>query len=194
MAHGRYRPHQSPTPMGKRCDGTSKVHADAMKIAEFLIENNGTVEIPQDQLAHKLDMLKHEKRGFYLVDKGRFSRARNHLMDSVAADGKPCCGYRVHYRRAGLISTWSLHDPSGGLGAHREGALGNLLGWMSRERQHQTENRRQIGAFDALADDVLRNGDREGYKLLQRAVIELDRDGTVLPETMALLQSWAGSL
>lgn len=179
-------------PMGKRCDGTTKVHADAMKIAEFLFEQGGTVEIPNMELARKLDMLK-RNGAMFDYDKPRFSRAKNHLMDSVATDGKPCCGYRVHYRRSGLVSTWSLHDPTGGLGAHREGAMGNLLGWMSRERQHQTENRRQITAFETLADDVLANGDREGYKLLQRAVIDLDRDGTVLPETMALLQAWAGT-
>lgn len=182
---------QTTTSFGKPCDGTTKAHADAMKIVEYLADHDGTIEIPQDELAHKLDMLKHERRGMYIVDKSRFSRARNHLMDCVDGEGKPCCGYRIHYRRAGQLSTFSLSDPKGDMGAHREAALGSVLGWMSRERQHHTENQRQIAVFETLADDVLKNGDKEGYKILQRAVIDLDRDGTVIPETMAQLQNWA---
>lgn len=180
---------------GKPCDATTKAHADALKIVEFLADHDGTIEIPQDELARKLDMLKHQKgAGMYLIDKSRFSRARTHLMDCVDAEGKPCCGYRIHYRRSGSGSTFSLSDPKGDMGAHREAAIGSVLGWMSRERQHHTENQRQIATFETLADDVLQNGDKEGYKILQRAVIDLDRDGTVIPETMAQLQSWASKI
>jgi hypothetical protein len=178
--------------MDHRCDGTSKAHADATKIVEFLIDHNGTVDIPQDELARKLDFTKNLRRGLTAIDTGRFSRARNHIMDCVDVDGRPCCGYRIHYRKSGSAgSTLSLADPSGDLGAHAQVSIGSLLGWMSRERQHHTENQRQIHSFETLADHALANSDKHGYKLLQRAVIDLDRDGTVLPETMAQLQVWA---
>ncbi len=182
--------------MGKHCDGTGKAHADAMKIVEFLIDQNGTTNLSQDEISRKLNFLKNSHtRGFVAIDKGRFSRAKNHVMDCVDASGKSCCGYRLHYRKSGAGgSTLSLEDPSGDLGSHAQAALGALLGWMSRERQHHTENRRQIVTFEALGDHALANGDKHGYRLVTQAIIDLDRDGTVLPETMAQLQVWASGL
>lgn len=182
-------------PMGKHCDGTSKAHVDAMKIVEFLVDHDGTVDITQDELARKLDMLKPQKGIGYLIDNQRFARARNHITDFVDMDGKPCCGYRLHYRRSGRGgSTLSLADPTGDLGEHAKVAIGSLLGWMSRERQHHTENQRQINNFETLADHALANGDKHGYKVLQRSIVDLDRDGTVLPDTMAQLQVWANGM
>lgn len=180
--------------MDQICNATTAAHADAMSIVELLIEHNGTVDITQDDIARKLNMMKHLQGGISTVDKSRFNRAKNHIQDRDDIDGKPCCGYRIHYRRSGKQSTLSLSDPSGDLGSHIEAAIGSLLGWMSRERQHQTESQRQSRTWESLADDVLANGDKAGYRLLQMAIIDLDRDGTVLPATMAQLQVWASRM
>lgn len=195
MAAGK-KPSGASVGMTKICDGTTKGHADAAKLAEFLMDENGTTELTNDDITRKLGWLKKTQiAGLVAVDKARFSQARNHLADFADIDGKPCCGFRLHYRRSGRSgSTLALHDPSGDLGEHMKAALANLLGWMSRERQHQTENRRQITQLEALGDMVLANGDRHGYRLVTQAVIDLDRDGTVLPETMAQLQIWAAAV
>lgn len=190
----RSRGKNNPVSMDKQCNATTKAHADAMKIVEFIVDQNGTVEATQDEIARKLDMVKHQGRGFLSIDNSRYRRALNHIADCVDEDGKPCCGYRLHYRKAGQVSTLSLADPTGDLGSHAQVSIGNLLGWMSRERQHHTENQRQVHNFETLADHALAKGDKQGYKLLQRAIVDLDRDGTVLPETMAQLQVWASAV
>lgn len=184
-------PRERDVSASKVCGGTTQAHADAVKLVEFLMEQGGAVDLTQDEIARKLDMLKHQSRGIMTIDKSRYNRARNHLADCVGRDARPCCGYRLNYRRSGIQSVLTLVDPSGDLGSHAKASMASLLGWISRERQHHTENRRQVLEFEALADHALANKDKHGYKVLQRAIIDLDRDGTVLPETMAQLQVWA---
>lgn len=180
--------------MAQECTGTSQEHADAIAIVEFLMGNNGTVEANQDEIARKLDMLKYEKRGLYTTDVGRYNRARNHLHERVDVDGRPCCGYRIHYRRSGPISTLSLVDPSGDLGAHAKAAIGTVRGWSSREKQHHTESQRMIKTVEALADHSLANGDKHGYRLLQHVCIQLETNGTVPPGLMAELDVWLAGM
>ena len=176
------------------CDATSKEHADATRIIEYLIDRDGAVEETQDAIARALAMFRDHGGGVLSVDSARFHRARNHLRDRVAEDGRPCCGYTVNYRRSGNGgSSLTLTDPTGDLGDHASAAIETIRGWASRERQHHTENQRMVEQLELLADHVLANTDRQGYRLLQRTSIEIERDGTVSPTTMAELHVWLDS-
>lgn len=176
------------------CPASSQEHADAVGIVEYLLNHNGAVEASQDEIAGKLGFFRDHGGGIFRIDSARFHRARNHIRDRVDAVGKPCCGFTVQYRGSRSESILALIDPSGDLGQHATAAIATVRGWVSRERQHHTENRRAIETFEQLGDHTLARGDRDGYRITQRAVIEIERDGTVSPETMAELEVWLASI
>ena len=176
--------------MSKRCDGVSNEHADALMLVEYLMEHDSSVEATQDEIARKLDMLKHERRGVYAIDTGRYHRARQHLMDRCDGDGKPCCGFRVHYRKSGQYSVLALIDPSGDLGSHAKAAMASIEGYISRKRQHDTEDRRMTETFRAVADHCLSKGDLDGARLMLTASIDIERAGAITPQSMTEIEVW----
>ena len=176
--------------MAKRCDGVSKEHADALLIVEYLMEHDSAVEATQDEIARKLDMLKYERRGMFAIDTGRYHRARQHLMDREDAEGKPCCGFRVHYRKSGQYSVLALIDPSGDLGSHAKAAMASIHGYISRKRQHDTEDRRMTETFRAVADHCLSKNDLDAAKLMLTASIDVERLGAIAPQTMSEIEIW----
>lgn len=178
----------------RACDATTKEHADAVRIVEYLIDRNGAVEATHEAIARTLGMYRDHGGGVMSVDQKRYGRARNHVRDRIDENGQPCCGYTLEYRRSGKTSILALIDPSGDLGHHATAAIATIRGWVSRERQHHTENQRMLETVELLSDHVLAHKDRDGYRLLQRASIEIERDGTVGPSTMAELNYWLDSL
>lgn len=178
----------------KLCKGKSKMHADALALVGFLMDNGGKVRMTNADIAHKLGFT--TRRGSIVeIDRGRFHRARNHVKDGVSKDGKACCGYRLHYREGGKSGTqYALIDPQGGIGEHATASLESVRGWQTRERQHHTENLRMIVQFEALGDMALTGGDKPGYHVCQKAIIEMEEFGTLKPTTMADLQAWVDSL
>jgi len=173
-----------------RCVATSREHTDAVALVEYLIGRNGVVEATHETIARQLGMLRDHGAGLLRVDTGRLHRARNHIRDRVDERGRPCCGYTVHYRRCGPTSTLALIDPTGDVGEHAHAAIGTVRGWVSRERQHHTENQRMMETVELLSDHILARGDRAGYRLMQRVSIEIERDGSVSTSTMAALDGW----
>lgn len=178
--------------MAKQCTQTSNAHADAWAVIEFVIDHNGTVDLPQDEIARKLDMVKRRAGGFD-IDKSRYKRAVNHAMDCVDGKGQPCCGYRLHYRRSGG-GTLSIIEHGRGYGDYAKHAIGAVLGWASRERQHRTENERRIEQVQALADEVFANSDQYGHKLLTRVEYALSETGTIPDALMVELETWLASI
>lgn len=181
------------TAIGKICKGESKEHNDAQAFVGFLMDQNGSTPLANPDVAIELGFTKRIGRSIE-VDMPRFYRARNHVKDRIWEGGQPCCGFRLHYREIKNGTQLALIDPSGDLGDHAVAALENLHGWMTRERQHQSESLRQIVSFETLADQALARGDKPGYRICQKAIIELDEYGTVKPTTMAELQVWVDSL
>jgi hypothetical protein len=178
----------------QRCPGTSREHRDAVKIVELLLDSNGAVEATQEQIADRLNFYQDIGRGMRRVNIRRYHRARNHVRDRVDENGRPCCGFTVHYRKSGRTSWLALIDPSGDLGEHATAALGTVRGWVSRERQHHTENTRMIETLSLLADHALARSDMDGCRLCTRASLEIEQHGTVSPPTMAQLHVWAEGL
>jgi hypothetical protein len=172
------------------CDAATREHADAQALVTYLIGLDGTVEATQESIAGQLGFWRELGRGIRTIEMSRFHRARNHVRDRIDSEGHPCCAYTLHYRRSGSTSTLSLVDPTGELFDHARAAIGTIRGWVSRERQHHTENTRMVETCELLADHCLARDDRKGYRLLQRVEIEIERDGTVTPNTMAELDTW----
>jgi hypothetical protein len=176
----------------KQCRGR-QVHADAEALVEYLLARDGRVEQTNEAIALSLNMMLNRGGGHWVVDAGRFVRARNHVKDSVL-DDKPCCGYRLHYRTSARGGELTLIDPTGDLGPHARTAVETIRGWLTRESQHHTENQRQVETVERLGDHALARGDRVGYRLCTRMAVELDRDGSVSAPTMAEVQVWLASL
>lgn len=176
------------------CNPTSQVHTDAVRIVEHLLDHNGQVVDTQEGIARKLAMFRDHGGGVLRIDTARFHRARNHMRDRVDANGRPCCGFTIHYRKSGPNSHLALIDPSGDLGDHALAAKGLILGWASREKQHKTENLRMTETAELLGDHALALGDKQGYRLMQRVSIELERDGTITAATMADLEVWLSGM
>lgn len=158
-------------------------HQNAKMLCAWLISQGGKTTKTNRGIASEMGLTESE-----------FYRARNHLQDRDNSDGKPCCGYRAHYRRLGKNSVLALHDPTGEIEAHAHGALANVLGWLVRVHQHHVESERQIEAFEALGDHALGRGDRYGFQLCNRAIVELHEFGTVKPPTLGEMVVWAESL
>jgi hypothetical protein len=172
------------------CDGTSNEHADAVSLAEFLMEHDSKYNGPQDVIARKMDWLKSEGRGMYAIDTSRYHRARQHLHERVDRDDNPCCGFRIHYRKSGLESELHLIDPSGDLGSHAKSAMSSIQGYISRKRQHDTEDRRMTETFRAVARHCLSKGDLDGAELYASAASDIRRLGAITPQTMADIEVW----
>ncbi len=177
------------------CSGAGKVHRDAEAIIEFLLGEDGAVECANDEIARKLGFLKNKSGGIFVLDQGRFQRARAHINDARTPGGKPCCHYNVNYRRSGGGgSLLALIDPDGGIEDHWRASLANVLGIMSRERQHQTEIRRCMQQIEDLADFALARGDKTGYRICQRVVTDLDHYSTIHADTLGEFIAWAEGL
>lgn len=174
---------------GSVCAATSREHADAVKLVEYLIEQTCRVEASQEVLARKLNLMTH-KNGLLVTDVHRFHRARQHLMERIDSTGEPCCGFRLHYRKSGPTSELVLVDPSGDLGHHVRSALAAIDGYISRKRQHTTEDRRMTETFRAVADHAMSQGDLDGARLMLTASIDVERVGSVTPQTMADVEMW----
>lgn len=177
----------------KVCRG-KRGHDDAIALVEYLMNRGGKVEKTNEAIAMDLAMMVNRGGGNWQVDVSRFMQARRHVQDNVGEGGGPCTGYRLNYRASGGKSQLVLTDPVGDIGHHATAAVEAIRGWMSRESQHHTENLRQIAEIEALGDHALAQGDRNGYKLCARMSVELERDGTVLPQTMAEVGVWLESL
>lgn len=177
------------------CSGTGKVHRDAVKIIEYLIGENGSVTCSNGEIARKLGFLQNKANGVYLLDQGRFQRARAHINDARTSDDKPCCSYNVNYRRSGGGGSWlALIDPTGHIEDHWRAALGDALGLMSRERQHQTEICRSMQQLEDLADFALSRGDKAGYRICQHVITDLDHYSTIHADTLGKFIMWAEEL
>jgi hypothetical protein len=175
------------------CKGDSKEHSDALAVVEFLMEQGGYTPLSNPDVAVELGFV--NRRGKNLeVDVGRYYRARNHVRDRVWEDGKPCCSYTLHYRTIKGSEQLALIDPTGTLGEHAVASVSQLRGWMTRERQHQTENTRQMRTLDTLASHALARGDKDGYRLCVRAGIDIEEYGTIRPPLLAELDIWATSI
>lgn len=180
----------------RTCIGRSQEHLDARALVEYLFERNGFSTASHLEIAGALNMWITYGGGVRKVDTARYNRARNHVRDRVTPiDLKPCCGYSLNYRKSGKgTSSLTLVDPSGGIGHHANAALESVTGWISRERQHHTENQRMVETLEMLGDHVLAYNDRVGYRLIQRGIVELEEHGTITPPTIAQMTSWAGAL
>ena len=177
------------------CGGTGKIHRDAEKVVEFLLDANGAVKLPNGEIARKLGFLKNQTKGVFILDTGRFQRARSHLNDCHNPDGKPCCHFNVNYRKAGAgESVLALIDPDGTIDDHWRASVATVLGVMSRERQHQTEIVRCMGQVEDLADFALTSGDKAGYRICQRVITDLDHYSTIHGDTLGEFIAWAEGL
>lgn len=172
------------------CDPNAQVHRDALALVEFLLDYEGSVTDTQDAIARKLGMVV-DNGGMLSLDRGRFHRARQHVHDRCDAGGRPCCGFRLHYRKSGRGgSTMALVDPSGDLGSATKAAMASIAGFTSRKRQHDTEDRRMLETFRSVADSALAQGDLEGARVMLTASIDIERQGAVTPQTMAELEAY----
>jgi hypothetical protein len=176
----------------KKCH-KGRTHDDGLQLVEYLMARGGKVEKTTEAIAFDLSMLKHLGGGNLRVDMSRFAQARNHVQDGTDA-GKPCCGYRLHYRSLSKGAEFTLIDPTGDLGPHAGATIASVLGWVAREKQHHTENQRQIETWERLGEHALARGDKVGYRICQRASVELNRDGTVSAATMAEANVWLDAL
>lgn len=190
MGHAKPRRRRQGNSAGQVCNATTGEHADAMKLVEYLLDAGGAVEAPQEEIARKLNMLKQRTRGLYETDTGRFHRARQHLMERIDSEAQPCCGFRVHYRKSGRYSVFTLVDPTGDLGDHAKSAIASIEGYVSRRRQHFTEDRRMMETFRAVADHAMSQGDLDGARLMLTASIDIDRLGSISAETMGDVEMW----
>ena len=175
------------------CNPDTQEHRDGLALVELIFGAGGVITLTQDELAARLGLWSELGRGMRSTDIRRFHRARNHVRDRTDS-GLPCCGFVLHYRKDGPRSVLALVDPSGDLGDHADAAIGSLLGWATRERQHHAENARQVETFQALAAHAHARGDQYGQRICITASVELERYGTVSPATMAELVTWAQSL
>lgn len=177
----------------KRCR-KGRTHDDGLLLVEYLMARSGKVEKTNEAIAMDLGMLKNLGGGMRKVDAARFVQARNHVKDGTEADGRPCCGYRLHYRSTARHTEFALIDPTGDLGPHLAAAIESVRGWLTREKQHHTENQRQIETWERLGDHALARGDKAGYRICARASVELERDSTVSDKTMAEAAVWTDAL
>lgn len=175
------------------CNPDNNEHADAMHLVAWLFERGGSSYLTQRDIAYELGFVKRTGKTLEVME-GRYYRAVNHVKDCHDNANRPCTGYRLHYRDIKGKKHLCLVDPSGDLGSHALAAVESLRGWMVRERQHHTENSRQVATTEALADHALAQGDKQGYRLCQRAIIDLQENGTIRPTTMAELFEWADSI
>ncbi len=180
------------------CKNTStQEHKDAEQLVQYLMVQDGETLETNAEVAGGLDFWIDMGGGHKRIDENRYYRARNHVRDRVGVDDEgnhvgPCCGYQLHYRKDGPVgqSTLTLIDPSGNLGHHAAQVVGTVKGWLTRERQHMTETRRHQWSVETLGDHALANGDRDGYRLCQRASIEIEEFGSIRETTMAELSVW----
>jgi hypothetical protein len=180
------------TTMTKRCR-RGRVHDDAASLVDHLMSHGGSVAKPNEAIAFDLGFIINRGAGMRQVDMSRFVKARNHVRDGL--DGtSPCCGFRLSYRTSARGSEYALIDPSGNLGSHALVAVETLRGWITREAQHHTENLRQVESFESLGEHALNCGDKVGYRLCAKCAMELERDGTVTPATMAEFMVWTTTL
>ena len=114
--------------VGKVCNGKSKQHRDALAIVTFIFDEGGTTSLSNPDLAVELRFT--TRHGSVIeVDRGRFHRARNHVQDRNWNTGKPCCGFRLHYRAVKGLPLLCLVDATGGIGDHAPAAAAALMGW-----------------------------------------------------------------
>jgi hypothetical protein len=176
----------------KRCR-KGRTHQDGLALVDYLMARGGKAAKTNEAIAVELGMLKNLGGGMRQVDGSRFTQARNHIQDGTD-NGKPCCGYRLHYRSAAKGTEFTLIDPTGDLGPHATAAIESVRGWLTREEQHHTENQRQIETWERLGDHALARGDKVGYRLCARAAVDIERDGTVSSRTMAEANVWLNAL
>lgn len=175
------------------CNGKPQGHADGLAVIELLLnEPKHEIAEPAREISRQLSWLQHIGAGRYAANTRRFNIAVRHVMDGVASDGKPCCGYLVHYRGTGRKPVLSLIDPAGQQGGRLRG-LATLIGHHARLAQHHTENRRMIAVHEGLADDLVHATppDKAGARINQVCATELERFGDITPETLGEFMAWA---
>ncbi len=186
----RNRQRQFDREMGRRCLARGS-HDDAVALAEYMLARGGQADKPAEQIA--LD-LKWEQRlgGMRQTDMGRFQRARNHLKDGRAKDGKPCTGYSLHYRTSGKGSVWKLIDPAGGLQHHMDAAIEEIRGDIQQQVSFRTVNGRRISTAEQMAEWCLKaeTPDGRGHRLMLEYSIELRKFGAVSDGLIAEINLW----
>lgn len=186
----RKRRHEFDREMGRRCLARGS-HDDAVALAEYMLARGGQADKPAEQIA--LD-LKWEQRlgGMRKTDTGRFQRARNHLKDGRAKDGKPCTGYSLHYRTSGKGSVWKLIDPAGGLQHHMDAAIEEIRGDIQQQVSFRTVNGRRIATAEQMAEWCLKADppDGRGHRLMLEYSMELRKFGAVSDGLIAEINLW----
>ena len=176
--------------MSKRPCRGKQSHADAEAIVLFLeAQPDFQTTLPNMQIAARMGWLRHGGT----VDKGRFRAAMNHLKDSIAADGKPCTGYVVHYRDSGPARALSLIADGVNVAVLQ---LEQHRGWLRIDKQRRTENRRHIASLEAdrsvlMATMPGNKWAQDGYDILTRMVMDLDTDGYIRESTLIEYEVWA---
>jgi hypothetical protein len=177
----------------KKCRA-GRTHDDGVLLVEYLMAKGGKVQRTNEAIAAELRMEKSLGGGMRRIDMSRFVQARNHVKDGTDAAGRPCTGYRLHYRSSVKGTEFALIDPTGDLGPHLVVAIESLRGWMGVEQRHKTENRRGAEEWIRLGEHAYARADAQGYRVCTRMSLELERDGTVSDTSMAEAAVWLDSL
>lgn len=173
----------------KRCKVDSQVHRDAAGIVEYVHQHGGELHISHKKLGKACGIEAHVANGLYRVNDRRVYAALTHLKESVDANDRPCCGYRVHYKHSGPDAILRLIDPLDEHDVIRSG-IETIRGWFQIEKRQLTENRRQVNVLETLAEQAFSNGDRFGYDVCRNAMHDLEKDGRLSAATQAELSVW----
>lgn len=170
-------------------------HEDALALVEFVLSSGGKTDMTAEQLAKEMGW---ERRlGLArITDMPRFQRARNHIRDGKASDGKQCTGYSIHYRTSARENVWMLVDPEGDLGHRKEVAAREIAGDVQQQVAFRTVNGRRIATAHSMADMCLHfdPSDVEGYQLMTTYAMELKRFGAPTDVTIAEINVWLQSV
>lgn len=175
----------------RKCRGRGS-HADALVLVEYILNSGGRTNLTMDQLAQELGW---EQRvgSARVTDLKRLQIARNHVKDGLAKDGKPCTGFRLHYRTSARENEWMLIDPSGGADHQMEIALREIQGDLQQHVAFRTVNGRRASAAHAAAEMFLKAGNTEGYQRMTSLAMEYERFGAPSDQTIAELNLWLAS-
>lgn len=176
------------------CVGATKVHDDAVRIVNFILNEGKWTDLTNEQLATKCGFWQ-EQGSIRRLNMPRFHKAVRHTKDRCDEEGNPCCYWTLHYRSAGPSgSVLALIDPTGDLGTHAKAVVGQLYGSMNKQKSQETENRRDMESWQLLAKHAGANGDLYGHSICMQAGTDLRRYGHVRADTMAELELWMSGI
>lgn len=173
----------------KRCLARGS-HDDAIALVEYLLANSGKTDLSAEKLAVELGWEQRFGGGMRQSDMARFHRARNHVKDGRAKDGKPCTGYSLHYRASGQGALWMLVDPSGDLDHHLHVAIEKMRGDIQQQVAFRTVNGRRIADCEQASELCLKRGDGIGHRLMLEAAMEYRKYGALSDPLIAEVNLW----